>query len=68
MKKAPVRTATKAPDATDNTTFTTKAGRRGASSLWYAERTLTGKALTPDDIAILAEALADLSAILGGAR
>jgi hypothetical protein len=67
MKKAPAHTATKAPDKVNSSTFTSRAGRRGASSLWYAERTLTGKALTPDDIAILTEALADLSAILGGA-
>ena len=56
-----------APDKANNNTITTKSGRRGASSLWYAERTLTGKQLTPDDIAILSEALADLQAILGGA-
>lgn len=56
-----------APDKDHSTTITTKAGRRGASSLWYAERTLIGKQLTPDDIAILSEALADLQAILEGA-
>ena len=57
-----------APDKAYSTTITTRAGRRGASSLWYAERTLTGKQLTPDDIAILSEALADLQAILEGAK
>ena len=56
-----------APAQGQFTTLTTKAGRRGASSLWYAERTLSGKVLTPDDIAILAEALSDLREILGGA-
>jgi hypothetical protein len=57
-----------APDQGHDNTITTKAGRRGASSLWSAIRTLNGAHLTPDDIAILSEALADLSAILGGAK
>lgn len=57
-----------APAQGQFTTFTSKAGRRGASSLWYAERTLSGKKLTQDDVRILSEALDDLQAILGGAR
>ena len=50
-----------------DTTTTTRAGRRGASSLWYAERTLHGTQLTADDVRILSEALANLQQILGGA-
>ena len=67
MKKAARKLKT-TPDRNDCNTLTTKAGRRGASSLWYAEHTLSGKQLSRDDVAILAEALADLSAILGGAK
>ncbi|WP_437558796.1 hypothetical protein [Acidithiobacillus sulfuriphilus] len=57
-----------APAQGQFTTITTKAGRRSASSLWYAERTISGKKLTQDDVRILSEALDDLQAILGGAR
>jgi hypothetical protein len=67
MKKAPVHTETKAHTQGQNTTITTKSGRRGASSLWCAERTLRGKQLTADDVRILSEALANLQQILGGA-
>jgi hypothetical protein len=67
MKKAPVHTETKAPSKGNDTTITTKSGRRGASSLWCAERALHGKQLTPDDVRILSEALANLQQILGGA-
>ncbi|MBW9249922.1 MAG: hypothetical protein GJU72_12845 [Acidithiobacillus ferriphilus] len=64
-KASPNRKPT--PSEVNYTTTTTKAGRRGASSLWYAERTLRGKQLTADDVAILSEALSDLREILGGA-
>lgn len=68
MKKAAVQNSNESPEQGHNNTLTTRAGRRGASSLWYADRTLTGKQLTSDDIAILSEALADLQAILEGAK
>jgi hypothetical protein len=64
MKKAPVQNSNESPEQGHDTTITTKAGRRGASSLWSAIRTLNGAHLTPDDIAILSEALADLQLIL----
>jgi hypothetical protein len=47
MKKAPAHIATEAPSKGNDTTTTTRAGRRGASSLWYAIRTLNGVHLTP---------------------
>ncbi len=68
MKKAPVQNRNESPRPGNDTTITTRAGRRGASSLWHAERTLRGKQLTHDDIRMLSEALDDLQAILGGAE
>ncbi len=55
-----------APAMTDKmpVTSTSKRGRRAASSLWNAIRLLTDAALTPDDQAVLAEALDDLRVIL----
>jgi hypothetical protein len=53
-----------APEQGHNNTITTRAGRRGASSLWYAIRTLNGSRLTSDDVRILSEALADLQVVL----
>ncbi len=67
MKKAPVQNSNESPQQGHDNTITTKAGRRGASSLWFAIRTLNGVQLTGDDVRILSEALADLQAILGGA-
>lgn len=67
MKKAPVQNSNESPERGHGTTITTKSGRRGASSLWFAIRTLNGVQLAGDDIRILSEALADLQAILEGA-
>ncbi|OCX71720.1 hypothetical protein A6M27_12025 [Acidithiobacillus thiooxidans] len=53
-----------APDKADNNTITTRAGRRGASSLWSAIRTLNGAHLTVDDVRILSGALGDLQVLL----
>jgi hypothetical protein len=64
MKKAPANTPTKAPDQGHSNTITTKAGRRGASSLWSAIRALNGAQITLDDARIISEALADLQLVL----
>ena len=58
MKKAPVRTATKAPAKAYSTS---KRGRRAIASLWNASRTVSGAALTDDDLALIAEALAEIA-------
>ena len=63
MKKAPVRTATKAPDKEQFTTTSAK-GRRAVTSLWFAIRTLNGAALTADDLALIREALAEIAGVL----
>ncbi len=47
-----------------SSTETTPRGRRAATSLWFAVRTLTGAALTPDDIAIIREAMAEIAGAL----
>ena len=43
-----------------SSTETSSRGRRAATSLWFAVRTLTGAALTTDDIAIIREAMAEI--------
>ncbi|WP_278667358.1 hypothetical protein [Acidithiobacillus ferriphilus] len=68
MKRAPVQNSNESPEQGYSNTITTRAGRRGASSLWFAIRTLNGAQLTTDDVRILSEALADLQAILEGAK
>ncbi len=45
-------------------TYTTPRGRRATTSLWFALRTLSGAALSPDDIGLLREALAELHGML----
>jgi hypothetical protein len=64
VKKASVQNSNESPGKVNDNTITTKAGRRGASSLWYAIRTLNGSRLTSDDVCILSEALADLQLVL----
>ncbi|MBU2717889.1 hypothetical protein HF563_00450 [Acidithiobacillus ferridurans] len=64
MKKAPVQNSNESPGQGHDNTITTKSGRRGASSLWFAIRTLNGVQLTVDDVRVLSEALADLQVIL----
>ncbi len=45
-------------------TFTSSKGRRAVTSLWFAIRTLNGAALTPDDFALIREALAEIAEVL----
>lgn len=40
-------------------------GRRAINHLWTASRAVTGAALTPDDKALIAEALAEIAEVLG---
>ena len=40
---------------------TSKRGRRAIASLWNASRTVSGAALTDDDLALIAEALAEIA-------
>ena len=62
MKKAsPYRKP--APDKEQFTTTSSK-GRRAVTSLWYAIRTINGALLTDDDLALVHEALAEISAVL----
>ncbi len=62
MKKAsPYRKP--APDKEQFTTTSSK-GRRAIASLWNASRTVTGALLTGDDLALIREALAEISAVL----
>ena len=43
---------------------TSKRGRRAIASLWNASRTVSGAALTDDDLALIAEALAEIAEVL----
>ncbi len=45
-------------------TATSPKGRRAVTSLWYAIRTISGAALTPDDLALIYEALSEISEVL----
>ena len=65
MKKAALPEENAALTGT-HCTATSKRGRRAISSLWFAVRTIHGAQLTPDDLAILREALADLHGIVEG--
>ena len=59
MKKGPVQNSNGSPQQGNNTTTSAK-GRRAVTSLWFAIRTLNGAALTGDDLALIAEALAEI--------
>lgn len=58
------------PGALDSTnqhqqhTTTSAKGRRATTSLWFAIRTLNGAALTPDDLALIREALIQIGEVL----
>ncbi len=65
MKKATLPEEN-AASAQPNVTTTSRKGRRAISSLWYAVRTLTDAALTPDDQSILREAIDDILIALEG--
>lgn len=41
--------------------ITTKRGRRAIASLWNASRTVSGAALTADDLALIREALSEIA-------
>lgn len=61
-KKAPGRD----PRASHNTIesySTSIKGRRAISHLWTASRAVAGASLTPDDKALIAEALAEISGV-----
>lgn len=60
MKKAPDQTSIESP-AQGYVTTTTAKGRRAVTSLWYAIRTLNGAALTHDDLALITEALTEIT-------
>ena len=59
MKKGPVQNSNGSPQQGNNTTTSAK-GRRAVTSLWFAILTLNGAALTGDDLALIAEALAEI--------
>lgn len=63
MKKGPVQNSNGSPQQGNNTTTSSK-GRRAVTSLWYAIRTINGALLTDDDLALVHEALAEISAVL----
>ncbi|MBU2801695.1 hypothetical protein HFV02_05380 [Acidithiobacillus caldus] len=63
MKKAPDQTSIESP-AQEYVTTTTAKGRRATTSLWFAIRTLNGAALTPDDLALIREALIQIGEVL----
>ena len=58
MKKA--TPATEAAQNNQPLYSTSKRGRRAIASLWNASRTVSGAALTGDDLALIAEALAEI--------
>ena len=47
--------------APDKAYSTSKRGRRAIASLWNASRTVSGAALTDDDLALIAEALTEIA-------
>ncbi len=67
-KPAPTNENEQHNQQVNSNTFTTKSGRRGASSLWFAIRTLHRRQLSQDDVRILSEALDDLQIIVGRVR
>jgi hypothetical protein len=63
-KKAPGRN----PEALDNTIesyVTSPKGRRAIFHLWTASRAVAGASLTPDDKALIREALSEIAEVLG---
>ncbi|MBU2749878.1 MULTISPECIES: hypothetical protein [Acidithiobacillus] len=44
---------------------TSKRGRRAIASLWNASRTVSGAALTGDDLALINEVLAEIRSAIG---
>ncbi|MGK9450779.1 hypothetical protein ACSSZE_05845 [Acidithiobacillus caldus] len=58
------------PEAFDTSTtqqsqyITSSRGRRAIASLWAASRAVNGAALTPDDIAVIREAMAEIEKVV----
>ena len=63
MKRAPDQHRIESPTQGHITTTSAK-GRRAIASLWNASRTVSGAALTDDDLALIREALAEIAGVL----